>query len=163
MLGSEELPGVVSLTAIELSRHVYKHRSEGHSCDVAVAYLEVYNEVDFIREGTKINLSLLALSNCIDALSKSGAQRVPYRDSKLTQILKDSSGGTCGTLMIAAVSPSKLSCTDTYNTLKYAGQDMKIEQQAKKNVLNVNVLKPMYRSFIEEYKEKEEGLQRKLD
>ncbi|KAL3182445.1 hypothetical protein MRX96_007625 [Rhipicephalus microplus] len=64
---------------------------------------------DLIREGTKINLSMVAPSNCIDALSKSGAQRVPYRDSKLTHIMKDFSGGTCGILMIAAVSPSKLS------------------------------------------------------
>ncbi|KAL3247812.1 hypothetical protein MRX96_056885 [Rhipicephalus microplus] len=64
---------------------------------------------DQIREGTKINLSLLALGNCIDALCKGGAQRVPYRDSQLTRILKDSLGGTCRTLLIAAVSPSKLS------------------------------------------------------
>ncbi|KAL3182436.1 hypothetical protein MRX96_007616 [Rhipicephalus microplus] len=41
MLGSEECPRVVSLTAIELYRHVDKRRSEGHSCDVAVTYLEV--------------------------------------------------------------------------------------------------------------------------
>ncbi|KAL3182448.1 hypothetical protein MRX96_007628 [Rhipicephalus microplus] len=45
MLGSEECPGVVSLMAIELYRHVDKNRFEGHSCDVAVAYLEFYNEV----------------------------------------------------------------------------------------------------------------------
>lgn len=73
---------------------------------------------DLICKGTKINLALLALSNCIDALSKSGAQRVPYRDSKLTHILKDFLGGTSGTLMIAPVSPAKLSYTDTHNTLK---------------------------------------------
>ncbi|KAH7931880.1 hypothetical protein HPB51_029662 [Rhipicephalus microplus] len=45
MLGSKECPRVVSLTAIELYRHIDKRRSEGHSCDVAVTYLEVYNEV----------------------------------------------------------------------------------------------------------------------
>lgn len=271
MLGSEECPGVVSLTASELYRRVDKLRSEGQSCDVAVAYLEVYNEVvrdllcpngpslvvrddpakgiaisnlsihkvkesgalfelllkgnrnrtqhatdansessrshaifqvyvtqtenvtstskgirvskmsfvdlagseraaavnknvkDRIREGTKINLSLLALGNCIDALSKGGTQRVPYRGSKLTHILKDSLGGTCRTLMIAAVSPSKLSYTDTHNTLKYAERAMKIELQAKKNVLNVNVHMSMYSSLIEEYKQKVEGLQRTLD
>ncbi|KAL3195326.1 hypothetical protein MRX96_015801 [Rhipicephalus microplus] len=45
ILGPEECPGVVSLTAIELYWRVDKLRYEGHSCDVVVAYLEVYNEV----------------------------------------------------------------------------------------------------------------------
>ncbi|KAH7931881.1 hypothetical protein HPB51_029663 [Rhipicephalus microplus] len=105
MCGSEECPGVVSLMAIQLNRHVDKNRSEGLERASAVNG----SVKDLIREGTKVNLSMVAPSNCIDALSKSGAQRVPYRDSKLTHIMKDSSGGTCGTLMIAAVSPSKLS------------------------------------------------------
>nr|XP_037291790.1 kinesin-like protein KIF18B [Rhipicephalus microplus] len=158
MLGSEECPGVVSLMAIELYRHVDKNRIEGHSCDVAVAYLEFYNEVVYVVKTENLTSTSKGIS-----VSKSGAQWVPYQDSKLAHILKDCLSGTCGTLMIAAVSPSKLSYNDTHNTLKYAEQDMKIKQQAKKHVLNVNVLKPMYRSFIEEYKEKEEGLQRKLD
>ncbi|KAH7931882.1 hypothetical protein HPB51_029664 [Rhipicephalus microplus] len=149
MLGSEECPGVVSLMAIELYRHVDKNRIEGHSCDVAVAYLEFYNEVVYVVKTENLTSTSKGIS-----VSK---------DSKLAHILKDCLSGTCGTLMIAAVSPSKLSYNDTHNTLKYAEQDMKIKQQAKKHVLNVNVLKPMYRSFIEEYKEKEEGLQRKLD
>ncbi|KAL3182438.1 hypothetical protein MRX96_007618 [Rhipicephalus microplus] len=51
------------------------------------------NIKDLIHERTMINLSLLALSNCIHSLFKSGAQRVPYEDLKLTHILKDSLGG----------------------------------------------------------------------
>ncbi|KAL3195322.1 hypothetical protein MRX96_015797 [Rhipicephalus microplus] len=88
------------------------------------------NVKDQIHEGPKMNLSLLALGNHIDALSKGGAQRVPYRESKLTHIRKNSLGGTCRTLMIAAVWPSKLSYTDKLNTVKYAERAMKIEQQA---------------------------------
>ncbi|KAH8033570.1 hypothetical protein HPB51_014350 [Rhipicephalus microplus] len=118
---------------------------------------------DQIREGTKVHLSLLTLGNCFDALSEGGAQRVPYRDSKLTHILKDSLGGTCRTLLMAFVSPSKLSYTDTHNTLKYAERAMKIELQAQKKVHNVNAHTPMYSSLVEEYKRKVEGLQRKLD
>ncbi|KAL3247813.1 hypothetical protein MRX96_056886 [Rhipicephalus microplus] len=41
MLGSEDCPGVVSLTASELYLCVNKLRSEGQSCDVAVAYMKV--------------------------------------------------------------------------------------------------------------------------
>ncbi|KAH7932575.1 hypothetical protein HPB51_029218 [Rhipicephalus microplus] len=82
---------------------------------------------------------------------------------ELTHILKDSLGEKCRTLMILAVSSSKLSYTDKHNTVKYAERAMGIEQQAQKNALNVSVHKLMYNSLIEEYKENVEGLQRKLD
>lgn len=70
-------------------------------------------------EGANINKSLLALGNCINSLAD-GHRHIPYRDSKLTRLLKDSLGGNCRTVMIANVSPSSLSYEDTYNTLKYA-------------------------------------------
>ena len=52
---------------------------------------------------------------------------VPYRDSKLTRLLKDSLGGNCRTVMVANVSPSALSFEDTYNTLKYADRAKQIK------------------------------------
>jgi len=49
-----------------------------------------------LREGAKINRSLLALANCINALGKKSKGRyIPYRDSKLTRLLRDSLGGNC--------------------------------------------------------------------
>ena len=51
---------------------------------------------------------------------------MPYRDSKLTRLLKDSIGGNCRTVMIAAISPSSLAYEDTYNTLKYADRAKEI-------------------------------------
>lgn len=61
-----------------------------------------------LREGAKINRSLLALANCINALGDKAKKGffVPYRDSKLTRLLKDSLGGNCKTVMIANISPS---------------------------------------------------------
>lgn len=62
-----------------------------------------------LREGAKINTSLLALANCINALgdkAKKGSF-VPYWDSKLTWMLKDSLGGNCKTVMIATASPAE--------------------------------------------------------
>ena len=52
--------------------------------------------------GANINRSLLALGNCINALGEKGNKGnfVPYRDSKLTRLLKDSLGGNCRTVMI---------------------------------------------------------------
>lgn len=73
------------------------------------------------KEGASINKSLLALGNCINKLAD-GSKHIPYRDSNMTRILKDSLGGNCKTVMIANVSPSSLTFEDTYNTLKYAGR-----------------------------------------
>lgn len=69
------------------------------------------------KEGASINKSLLALGNCINKLAD-GLKHIPYRDSNLTRILKDSLGGNCQTLMVANVSMSSLTYEDTYNTLK---------------------------------------------
>jgi len=62
---------------------------------------------------------------------------VPYRDSKLTRLLKDSLGGNCRTVMIANLSPSSASFEETHNTLMYANRAKKIKNKAERNVLNV--------------------------
>ena len=95
-----------------------------------------------LREGANINKSLLALANCINALSLKGtsaATRVKYRDSKLTHILKSSLQGKCRVVMIAAVSPSHHSYEETHNTLKYANRAKEIKVKAKVNVERVPV------------------------
>ena len=59
---------------------------------------------------------------CINILgdhSKKGSF-VPYRDSKLTRLLKDSLGGNTKSIMIACVSSSMMCYEETLNTLKYA-------------------------------------------
>ena len=73
-------------------------------------------------EGGKINRSLLTLGTCINILAdkKTKGNFVPYRDSKLTRILKDSLGGNTRTIMIACISPSSLFYDETINTLTYA-------------------------------------------
>ncbi|XP_054032986.1 kinesin-like protein KIF18B [Dryobates pubescens] len=82
-----------------------------------------------LREGASINRSLLALLSVIQALAgaKGKQSHIPYRDSKLTRLLKDSIGGNCRTLMLAALSPSPLCCQDTLNTLKYASRAKEIQ------------------------------------
>jgi len=70
-------------------------------------------------EGAEINKSLLALKECIRALD-SGASHVPFRGSKLTEVLRDSFLGDSRTVMIANISPAEGSCEHTLNTLRYA-------------------------------------------
>lgn len=93
------------------------------------------------QEGAHINKSLLSLGNCIKALAmaKPGEKPyIPYRDSKLTRLLKDSLGGNCRTVMITNISPSSATYEDTHNTLLYANRAKKIKNKLERNVLNVN-------------------------
>ncbi|VFQ67052.1 unnamed protein product [Cuscuta campestris] len=80
-------------------------------------------------EGANINRSLLALSSCINALVE-GKKHIPYRNSKLTQLLKDSLGGACNTVMIANISPSNLVFGETQNTLHWADRAKQIRTKA---------------------------------
>mmetsp|Transcript_22211 Transcript_22211/g.48763 ORF Transcript_22211/g.48763 Transcript_22211/m.48763 type:complete len:767 (-) Transcript_22211:335-2635(-) len=70
-------------------------------------------------EGAEINKSLLALKECIRALDLD-ARHVPFRGSKLTEVLRDSFTGDSRTVMIANISPASGSCEHTLNTLRYA-------------------------------------------
>lgn len=58
---------------------------------------------------------------------------IPYRDSKLTRLLKDSLGGSTKTVMIACISQQANCYEETMNTLKYASQAKSILNQKKKN------------------------------
>ena len=62
---------------------------------------------------------------------------VPYRDSKLTRLLKDSLGGSCRTVMLCNVAPPGSSFEETINTLKYADRAKQIKTTVTRNVLNV--------------------------
>ncbi|CAN1281034.1 Kinesin-like protein KIN-13A [Linum perenne] len=70
-------------------------------------------------EGAEINKSLLALKECIRALDNEQIH-IPFRGSKLTEVLRDSFVGNSRTVMISCISPNAGSCEHTLNTLRYA-------------------------------------------
>uniref|UniRef100_A0A8C7RB83 Kinesin-like protein KIF16B n=1 Tax=Oncorhynchus mykiss TaxID=8022 RepID=A0A8C7RB83_ONCMY len=92
-----------------------------------------------LKEGGNINKSLVTLGNVISALadlSQDGVNTnlkkkqvfVPYRDSVLTWLLKDSLGGNSKTIMIATISPADVNYGETLSTLRYANR--------AKNIIN---------------------------
>ncbi|KAM6321718.1 kinesin-like protein KIF18A [Podargus strigoides] len=122
------------------------------------------SERDRLRERTNINCSLLALGNVINALAdpKSKKQHIPYRNSKLTRLLKDSLGGNCRTIMIAAVSPSSLFYDDTYNTLQYANRAKAIKSSLKSNLVSLDSHISQYAKICDEQKKEILMLKEKL-
>ena len=110
-----------------------------------------------LKEGAEINRSLSTLGRVIAALAdlsdpkkkKGGkaANQVPYRDSVLTWLLKDSLGGNSMTAMIAAISPADINYDETLSTLRYADSAKRIKNHA---VVNEDANARMIRELKEE-------------
>lgn len=110
-----------------------------------------------------INKSLSALGNVINSLvdvSEGRNRHVPYRDSKLTFILRDSLGGNSKTVIIANISPSVINFSETLSTLKFAQRAKLIRNKAVINedssgtlVLLKNEIKKLKRDLTESMKQ----------
>jgi kinesin family protein 1 len=106
-----------------------------------------------LKEGAEINRSLSTLGRVIAALAdlSSGSKKknsmVPYRDSVLTWLLKDSLGGNSLTAMIAAISPADINYEETLSTLRYADSAKRIKNHA---VVNEDPNARMIRELKEE-------------
>lgn len=146
----------------------YKEKDSGVKSEVKIGKLSLIDLAGSERaartgnrglrmiEGANINKSLLALGNCINMLhenhSKGQSNYIPYRDSKLTRLLKDSLGGNCRTVMIANIGPSSANYEDTHNTLKYANRAKNIKTKVVRNVLNVEYHVSQYTDIINNLK-----------
>ncbi|KAK2837522.1 hypothetical protein Q5P01_014734 [Channa striata] len=86
-----------------------------------------------LKEANSINKSLSALGDVISALSAE-LPHVPYRNSKLTQVMQDSLGGNAKTLMIVNISPSECNLDETLTSLIYATRVKAITNNAQRNV-----------------------------
>ncbi len=106
-----------------------------------------------LKEGAEINRSLSTLGRVIAALAelstgkKKNISMVPYRDSVLTWLLKDSLGGNSMTAMIAAISPADINFEETLSTLRYADSAKRIKNHA---VVNEDPNARMIRELKEE-------------
>ena len=101
-------------------------RSKFHFVDLAGSEraARTKNIGDRFKESVHINSGLLALGNVISALSDPRRRNghVPYRDSKITRLLKDSLGGNAKTLMICCIGPADGDMDESLNSLNYASR-----------------------------------------
>ncbi|KAJ3032119.1 UNVERIFIED_CONTAM: Kinesin-like protein kif9 [Siphonaria sp. JEL0065] len=87
-----------------------------------------------LKEAMYINKSLTFLEQVIIALSDRKRDHIPYRQSKLTHVLRDSLGGSCNTLMIANIWGEKEHIEETISTLRFATRMMCVANTPRVNV-----------------------------
>ncbi|XP_023633783.1 kinesin-like protein KIN-14F [Capsella rubella] len=85
-----------------------------------------------LKEAQHINKSLSALGDVIYALAQKSSH-IPYRNSKLTQVLQDSLGGQAKTLMFVHINPEVNAIGETISTLKFAQRVASIELGAARS------------------------------
>ncbi|XP_055266403.1 kinesin-like protein KIF19 isoform X2 [Moschus berezovskii] len=127
---------------------------------------QTQNQGKRMKEGAHINRSLLALGNCINALSEKGgsrAQYVNFRDSKLTRLLKDALGGNSRTVMIAHISPASTHFEESRTTLLYAYRAKNIKTRVKRNLLSVSYHIAQYTDVISELRGQIQRLKAKVE
>ncbi|CAI5469763.1 unnamed protein product [Closterium sp. Yama58-4] len=90
------------------------------------------NDKQTRMEGAEINKSLLALKECIRALDME-QNHIPFRGSKLTEVLRDSFVGNSRTVMVSCISPGSASVEHTLNTLRYADRVKSLSKGNKKD------------------------------
>ena len=87
-----------------------------------------------LDEAKNINLALLALGNCIQALADKKSKYVPFRDSKLTRLLEDSLGGNSKTSLVVTIGPSLAHFQESASSLLFGARAMKVENRPELNV-----------------------------
>lgn len=87
-----------------------------------------------LSEAKYINKSLSFLEQVVVALTNRSRDHIPFRQSKLTNVLRDSLGGNCKTRMIANIHCEKPHMEETISTLKFATRMMRVSNEATINV-----------------------------
>uniref|UniRef100_A0A0E0A6I7 Kinesin-like protein n=1 Tax=Oryza glumipatula TaxID=40148 RepID=A0A0E0A6I7_9ORYZ len=115
------------------------------------------------KEGSYINKSLLTLGKVISKLTDEKATHIPFRDSKLTRLLKSSLSGQGRVSLICTVTPASSNSEETHNTLKFAHRAKHIEIQAIQNkIMDARSLIKKYQNEIRQLKEELEQLRRSI-
>ena len=113
--------------------------SKLHLVDLAGSERASKSQIDgtIFNEAKHINLSLTYLEQVIIALNEKmkgfNRQHIPYRNSLMTTILKDSLGGNCKTVMIATISSENDQIEESLSTLRFSQRVGQLENEIRKN------------------------------
>ena len=148
---------IETLTEIEGSQHVRQARLNLVDLAGSERVAKTGAEKEGFKEGVSINYALMILGNCISALTTKGQTHIPYRDSALTKLLRDSLGGNAKTLMIANIGPASYNFSETMATLRYAERAKKIENKPKVNMDPKDALLMQYQEELQALQAQLEG------
>ncbi|OMJ77439.1 hypothetical protein SteCoe_22957 [Stentor coeruleus] len=114
-------------------------RSKMQLCDLAGSERIEKNQInnETMKEAININKALCTLGSVIYALKRKNMKYVPYRDSKLTYLLKESLEGNTRLYLIATLSPSSIQSSESISTLRFASAAKEISLNAKVNEISV--------------------------
>jgi len=126
-----------------ISAHALNKESSRSHC-IYTIYVESRSRTESSEKVVYSKLHLVDLAGS-ERIKKSGAQvvvsvcdnkrdHIPYRQSKLTNFLKNSIGGNCQTVMIANIYPEPEQNEETISTLKFASRMMKVSNEAVINI-----------------------------
>ncbi|CAK9103276.1 unnamed protein product [Durusdinium trenchii] len=121
---------------------------------------------DRLKEGAAINQSLSTLARVISELAKSAKTKKkpnpPFRESKLTYILKESLCGNSKTVMMAAISPNFTDYDETLSTLKFSQSVKQVQTKAVQNAVNMSSVEAQLRAELNALKSQLQAIQARL-
>lgn len=113
------------------------------------------------KEGSYINKSLHALAHVVAKLAESSGH-IPYRDSKLTRLLKPALGGNARVAIVCTASAAPSAADETANTLMFAARAKRVQQSAKPNsVVDAESQLASYRREVDDLKHQLAALEAK--
>jgi kinesin family protein 5 len=138
---SRQMRSRLCLVDLGGSEKLSKSRAnEGARGAGTVPWAEYYASRARVTEATNINVGLLALKRCVDALHEAQRRRregieppphVPYSDSKLTELLSDALGGDGKTAVLVACAPEHEHAVETAQSLRFGERCASVETRAR--------------------------------
>ncbi|CAD8181370.1 unnamed protein product [Paramecium pentaurelia] len=131
-LESSRSHSIFTLQLEQRNKGMYTRKSKMNFVDLAGSERQKLTAAtgDRLKEASNINKSLTVLGLVINSLAENPKKFIPYRDSKLTFLLRESLGGNSKTVMIATISAASSSFQETLGTLKFASRAKNIKNQA---------------------------------
>lgn len=157
---SPSSPAAVLAAATAKAKHQRVLRAKLTLVDLAGSERLVHSPTNKANsEAITINKDLFVLGKVVATLASHPNGHVPYRDSKLTRILRDSLGGNCCTVFIACVSMAEMNLEESLHTLRYAARARSITHLVRRNV----VQSPLSAHAASVLRAENQRLQKRLD